>query len=101
MVWDSRIFKSPHQDMGYDISDYGDVDPQYRSLQDAELLVEECHKGDIRILFDSVTNHTSSGSRSQDPPSTIQDEGGISRNPLEKGKRKSPNHWRFYFGGSE
>lgn len=44
----------------YDIVDYYKVDPQFGSLYLIKQLVAECHKRNIRILFDAVYNHCSS-----------------------------------------
>ncbi|RUY88707.1 alpha-amylase family glycosyl hydrolase, partial [Mesorhizobium sp. M7A.F.Ca.CA.001.10.2.1] len=33
-VWLSPFFKSPMADMGYDVSDYCDVDPMFGTLED-------------------------------------------------------------------
>ncbi|KAG8683935.1 hypothetical protein FRC09_015716, partial [Ceratobasidium sp. 395] len=34
VVWLSPIYKSPQKDMGYDISDYQDLDPMYGTLKE-------------------------------------------------------------------
>lgn len=59
VVWLSPVCKSPQADMGYDISDYTDIDPLYGTLQDAETLIAELNKRDIKIMMDLVVNHTS------------------------------------------
>ena len=38
-IWLSPIFKSPMADMGYDVSDYIDVDPLFGSLADFDTLI--------------------------------------------------------------
>ena len=40
-VWLSPIYKSPMADMGYDISDYRDIDPIFGSLEDFNNLIEK------------------------------------------------------------
>ena len=105
VIWVSPMFKSPQKDMGYDISDYEDIDPQYGTLKDAELLIEECHKRGMRLLFDLVINHTS------DQHAWFQESRSSKDNPkrdwyiwrparIVDGKREPPNNWRSYFGGS-
>ena len=37
-IWLSPIFKSPMADMGYDVSDYTDIDPLFGSLADFDAL---------------------------------------------------------------
>ncbi len=58
-IWCSPFFKSPQQDFGYDISDYCDIAPEYGTLADAHLLIDEVHKRGMKIVFDMVMNHTS------------------------------------------
>ena len=57
-VWLSPIYKSPHADFGYDISDYRDIDPQFGTLEDFDGLVAECKKLGLRLILDFVPNHT-------------------------------------------
>lgn len=59
VIWVSPIYKSPQADMGYDISDYEDIDPGYGTLQDVDTLIKEIKKRDMRLLMDLVVNHTS------------------------------------------
>jgi oligo-1,6-glucosidase/alpha-glucosidase len=58
-IWISPFFRSPQADWGYDVSDYYDIAPEYGNLQDAERLIEEVHRRDMRILFDLVLSHSS------------------------------------------
>ncbi len=58
-VWLSPVYRSPHADNGYDISDYQDVDPMFGTLADLDELVEQAHRRGIRIVLDLVVNHTS------------------------------------------
>ena len=59
IVWSSPYLKSPQADMGYDISDYKDVDPIYGSLKDVDELISELSKRDMKLILDLVVNHTS------------------------------------------
>jgi len=43
----------------YDVKNYMDVDPQYGTIDDFKLLVNECHERGIRIIIDLPVNHTS------------------------------------------
>ncbi|KAJ8603193.1 hypothetical protein MRB53_042246 [Persea americana] len=54
-----EVFKSPQVDMGYDISDYKDIDPCYGSLADVDRLIAELKKRDMKLMIDIVVNHTS------------------------------------------
>ena len=58
-IWISPFYSSPQADFGYDISDYYNIAPEYGTMQDAEQLIAEIHKRDMKVLFDMVMNHTS------------------------------------------
>ena len=57
-IWLMPIFPSPSYH-GYDVTDYYGVNPQYGTMDDFKILVEEAHKRDINIIIDLVINHTS------------------------------------------
>ncbi|GAB7348535.1 hypothetical protein MBLNU459_g6929t1 [Dothideomycetes sp. NU459] len=59
VLWVSPIYKSPQADMGYDISDYKDIDPLYGKLEDVDTLISELKKRDMKLMMDLVVNHTS------------------------------------------
>ncbi|WPG99137.1 Hypothetical protein R9X50_00194800 [Acrodontium crateriforme] len=59
VVWSSPIYKSPQVDMGYDISDYENIDPKFGSLEDVDELIRELKKRDMKLMMDFVANHTS------------------------------------------
>ena len=42
----------------YDVRDYYDIDPQYGTLEDFEVFMDECRKRDIHVIMDLVLNHT-------------------------------------------
>src|SRR5918992_3650706 len=58
-LWLSPIYPSPLADLGYDVSDYTDVDSVYGTLADFDLLVESAHDRGLRVLLDIVPCHTS------------------------------------------
>ncbi|CAN5645958.1 hypothetical protein BH24ACT4_BH24ACT4_13320 [soil metagenome] len=58
-VWVSPFFASPQRDVGYDVSDYRDVAPEYGTLDDAQRLIDRAHDLGLKVLFDLVLNHTS------------------------------------------
>jgi alpha-glucosidase len=111
-IWISPFFCSPQQDFGYDVSDYMGIDPDYGTLKDVELLIQEVHDRGMRVLFDLVLNHTSSQhpwfqeSRSsrdnpkrdwyiwRDPQLPSSGRGKV------KGKHSPPNNWVSIPGGS-
>lgn len=59
VIWLSPIYRSPHDDNGYDISDYESVDPAFGTLDDVDELIAGAHERGIRIVMDLVVNHTS------------------------------------------
>lgn len=58
-VWLSPIFTSPMKDMGYDVSDYCDIDPQFGTLADFDDLIATAHKLGLKIIVDQVLSHSS------------------------------------------
>ena len=58
-IWLSPHFPSPLCDCGYDVSDYRGVAPEYGTLKDFELFLEEAHKRNIHLILDLILNHTS------------------------------------------
>lgn len=59
LIYLTPIFKSSSNHK-YNTSDYYDIDPQFGTIDDAKRLVQECHKRNIRIVFDAVFNHSGS-----------------------------------------
>ena len=100
-IWFSPIFKSPQRDVGYDTSDYCDIDPGYGTLADYDRLVEECHRRGIRIVLDLVLNHSSDlhpwfQESKQDRTNPKQD-WYVWVDPKDDGS--VPNNWLSLFGG--
>jgi glycosidase len=58
-LWFSPFFKSPQQDIGYDISDYYAVDPPYGDSLLLDSLIREVHRREMKLVFDLVLNHSS------------------------------------------
>ena len=59
VIWLNPIYASPNDDNGYDISDYRAIMPEFGTMADFDMLLEEAHKRGIRIVMDLVVNHTS------------------------------------------
>jgi glycosidase len=106
VVWLSPILKSPQVDMGYDISDYEDIDAQYGSLEDVDKLIAALHAKGMKLLMDLVVNHTSD-QHEWFKKSRASKEGNewrdwyIWRKPVydAEGKRHPPNNWISCFQG--
>ena len=56
-IWISPFYPSPMIDMGYDVSDYMDVDPIFGTLGDFDQLLVQAHQRDIQVIIDLVINH--------------------------------------------
>lgn len=92
--------------MGYDISNYEDMDPQYGTLADMDELIREVHARGMKLLLDLVINHTS------DQHAWFQESKRDKTNPKAdwyiwqppkysaEGERLPPNNWASLFGGS-
>ncbi|KRL36026.1 alpha-glucosidase [Liquorilactobacillus uvarum] len=100
-IWISPIYKSPMFDMGYDISDYQDIDPQFGTMDDFDELLQEAKKRKIKIIMDLVVNHTSDQhewfQRALSSPTSPYREYYIFKTTRDE---KKPNNWRSIFGGS-
>jgi oligo-1,6-glucosidase len=104
IVWCSPFCRSPQKDMGYDISDYCDVDPIYGTLADADELIAELKKRDMKLMVDLVVNHTSDQNKwflesrlSKDSPKRHWYIWKPARYDSE-GKRHPPNNWSMILG---
>lgn len=58
-LWISPIYPSPMVDLGYDVSNYVDIDPRFGDLATFDLLVAQAHQHGLKIIMDYVPNHTS------------------------------------------
>jgi maltose alpha-D-glucosyltransferase/alpha-amylase len=58
-VWLLPFYPSPLLDDGYDISDFGGVNPAYGTPRDFRAFLREAHRRGIRVITELVLNHTS------------------------------------------
>ncbi len=58
-LWLTPIHPSPSYHK-YDVMDYKAIDPEYGTIDDFRVLVNEAHRRGIKVLLDLVLNHTSS-----------------------------------------
>jgi len=58
-LWLPPFYASPLRDGGYDISDFRAVLPEFGTVEDFVLLLDEAHRRGIRVVTDLVMNHTS------------------------------------------
>ncbi|MPZ66341.1 MAG: maltose alpha-D-glucosyltransferase [Pseudonocardiaceae bacterium] len=58
-LWLPPFYASPLRDGGYDISDFRAVLPEFGTVDDFVVLLDEAHRRGIRVVTDLVMNHTS------------------------------------------
>ncbi|WP_210414026.1 glycoside hydrolase family 13 protein [Protaetiibacter larvae] len=86
-IWFTPWYASPLADGGYDVSDYREIHPDFGTLAEAELLIQEALALGIRTIIDVVPNHISAQHR------WFQD--ALAAGP------GSPERERFWFVDSE
>lgn len=57
-IWLMPIHDSPSYH-GYDVNDYRSINPDYGTMDDFKLFIEEAHKRGIKVIIDLVLNHSS------------------------------------------
>lgn len=101
MIWLSPVYQSPMVDMGYDISDYQAIDPQFGAMADFDQLLVEAKKRGTKLIMDLVVNHTSDQhtwfKQALADPSSPYRKYYIFKKTTDG---KVPNNWRSIFGGS-
>ena len=101
-IWLSPITKSPQADMGYDVSDYCEVDTLFGSLEDFDTLIEQAHARGIKVIMDQVISHTSDQHQwfqeSKFSRTNSRADWYVWADPNPDGS--PPNNWPAVFGGS-
>ncbi|KAJ7912379.1 glycoside hydrolase family 13 protein [Mycena leptocephala] len=106
VLWLSPIYRSPLADMGYDISDFRNIDPRYGTLEDWDRLLAGVHARGMKLMMDLVVNHTSDEHEwfieSKSSKTSPKRDWYIWRPPRydEAGNRHPPNNWEAVFQGS-
>jgi oligo-1,6-glucosidase len=100
-IWLSPIYDSPNDDNGYDIRDYYSIMKEFGTMEDFDLLLQELHQRDMRLIMDLVVNHTSDEhpwfqAAITDSSSQYHDY-YLFRKATDK---KPPNNWTSFFSGS-
>jgi alpha-glucosidase len=101
-IWLSPCYPSPLQELGYDVSDYCDIEPKFGSLGAFDRLLDEAHERDLHVILDWVGNHTAAqhpwfreARASRDNP---RRDWYLWRDGKDDGS--PPNNWISVFGGS-
>ena len=58
-LWLLPFYPSPGRDDGYDISDYGDINPSFGTMKDFRRFMHEVRRRNLRVITELVINHTS------------------------------------------
>ncbi|SFR01666.1 alpha-amylase family glycosyl hydrolase [Poseidonocella sedimentorum] len=100
-IWLSPIFTSPMKDMGYDVSDYTDIDPLFGTLAEFDALLARAHDLGLKVIIDQVISHSSDkhpwfveSRTSRDNPKA---DWYVWADPNPDGT--PPNNWPSVFGG--
>ncbi len=101
-VWLSPFFTSPMLDMGYDVSNYTDVDPVFGTLADFDALLARAHDLGMKVIIDQVLNHCSDKhpffTESRRDRTNAKADWFVWADPKHDGS--PPNNWISVFGGS-
>ncbi|HEV7717862.1 MAG TPA: alpha-glucosidase family protein [Arsenicitalea sp.] len=100
-LWLSPIFESPQADMGYDVSNYTDVDRIFGRLEDFDALIERAHALGLKVIIDQVLSHTSDlhpwFRESRVSKTNARADWYVWVDPKNDGT--PPNNWPSVFGG--
>ncbi|HYW63282.1 MAG TPA: maltose alpha-D-glucosyltransferase [Bradyrhizobium sp.] len=58
-LWLLPFYPSPGRDDGYDIADYGTVNPDFGTMKDFRRFIVEAKRRNLRVITELVINHTS------------------------------------------
>jgi alpha-glucosidase len=103
-IWFSPWYPSPMADAGYDVADFRDIAPEFGTLAEADVLIGEAHKLDIKIIIDIVPNHCSDQHRwfqeaLRAEPGSPERARFWFRPGRGPGGDEPPNNWQSIFGG--
>ena len=58
-LWLLPFYPSPGRDDGYDIADYGKINPEFGGMKDFRRFMQEARRRGLRVITELVINHTS------------------------------------------
>src|SRR5204863_9194843 len=58
-LWLLPFYPSPGRDDGYDIADYGAINPDFGTMKDFKRFIVEAKRRGLRVITELVINHTS------------------------------------------
>ena len=101
MIWICPIYSSPNDDNGYDISDYRKISEEFGGNKAFDILLNEMHKRDLKLIMDLVANHSSDEHWWFEESKKGEDNPYHNYYFWKKGKAdKPPNNWLSVFSGS-
>lgn len=106
IIWLSPIYCSPMFDMGYDISDYYNINPIFGTMDDFDNLMKETKARGMKVIMDLVVNHTSDEhpwfkDALKNPDSPYRNYYIFKKGKKDKkGRDLPPNNWESNFTGS-
>ncbi|MEO0484324.1 MAG: alpha-glucosidase family protein [Pseudomonadota bacterium] len=100
-IWLSPVFTSPMRDMGYDVSDYLDIDPTFGTLSDFDRMVTKAHGLGLKVIIDQVISHASEDHAhfAESRQSRTNDKADWFVWADAKLDGSPPNNWLSIFGG--
>ncbi|MBK8454721.1 MAG: alpha-amylase family glycosyl hydrolase [Thiofilum sp.] len=100
-IWLSPIFPSPMLDMGYDVSNYTDIHPEFGTLADFDVLIARAHELGLKVIIDQVISHSSDQHpffiESRQNRTNPKADWYVWADPRHDGS--PPNNWLSVFGG--
>jgi alpha-glucosidase len=100
-IWLAPFFTSPMADMGYDVSDYCDVDPIFGTLADFDEMLNAAHALGLKVIIDQVISHSSDKHpwfvESRSSRTNPKADWYVWAEPKPDGT--APNNWLSIFGG--
>jgi len=100
-IWLSPIFTSPQADMGYDVSNYTDIDPIFGTLDDFDRMLARAHELGLKVITDQVLSHTSDQHpwfiESRKDRTNSKADWYVWADPKPDGS--PPTNWHSHFGG--
>jgi len=100
-IWISPVFTSPMADMGYDVSNYTDIDPIFGSIADFDAMIARAHELGLKVIIDQVLSHSSDRHPFFEESRTSRDnpkaDWYVWADPKHDGS--PPNNWLSIFGG--
>ncbi len=101
IIWLCPVYKSPNDDNGYDIADYRNISEEFGGNKAFDVLLDEMHKRNLKLVMDLVANHTSDEhawfEKSRASKENEYRDYYYWKQPNENGG--PPNNWQSFFNG--